>query len=96
MPSISVDIRYNKKCPQVAHQIESSLFDRSFSFEGDSYTCEDHVNHNLGFNYDCMLVAKNAYKRIRQQLSTLFRNVSEIHSYDISLSDEKKFHFERL
>ena len=97
MSSISVEIRYSEKCPEEAFQIESVLFDKSFSFVGDSYTCERHLNHHIGFKYDCSMVAKNAYSRIRDHLRSALRKSKFIHSYDIHLLTSKdKVYLERI
>lgn len=96
MSSISVEIRYSEKCPKEAFQIENVLFDKSFSFDGDSYTCERHLNHYIGFNYDCYLVAKNAYSRIRDHLRSVLQKNKFVQSYDIHLSPENKIFTEGI
>ena len=89
MSSITLEFNYSEKCPHDAIQIESAIFDSSFSFEGDSFTTEDHKIHIFRFNYDSVEVAKSAYARIQRKASQIFRKFSKVVSYDISRNNER-------
>jgi hypothetical protein len=89
MSSITLEFTYSEKCPLDAIVIEKEIFGSPFSFDGDSFTTEDHRTHIFRMNYESVEVAKNAYKVLHRTAANIFRKYPNVSAYDISRNNDK-------
>ena len=89
MSSITLEFTYSEKCPLDAIVIEKEIFGSPFSFDGDSFTTEDHRTHIFRMNYESVEVAKNAYKVLHRTAANIFRKYPNDSAYDISRNNDK-------